>query len=113
MRVARDLGISHKRFLGWVPSDGEAEWDEDERALVIASFEVEAETPGHGIHLSDATSVEADPANREGAFKFVVGNPIVDYAEKARRDAEDAYKSHYKDANMNGLFFPVRKVDRA
>lgn len=79
---------------------------------MIASFEVEAETPDHGFHLSEALSAEADPANRDGAFKFVAGEPVVDYAEKARRDAEKAYRDAYKDANLNGLFFPVRKVDR-
>lgn len=79
---------------------------------MIASFEVESETPDHGFHVSEALSEEADPANREGAFKFVAGTPVVDYAEKARRDAEKSYREQYKDANLNGLIFPVRKVDR-
>ena len=42
--------------------------------------------------------------------------PRVDYAEKARKDAEDAYRAKLpKDTPhsvMNGLYFPVTKVPR-
>lgn len=96
-----------------MPANGrESEWDDEQRALMVASFEVEAETPDHGFHLSEALSDEADPNKPGGSFKFVAGNPVTDFAEKARRDAEQAYFEHYKDANRNGLIFPVRKVDR-
>lgn len=107
------MGMSHRRFMGWVPSHArDSEWDDEQRALAIASFEVDRETPDHGFHLSEALSAEADPANRDGAFKFRAGLPVVDWAEKARRDAADAYRRDNDNANMNGLFFPVEKVDR-
>lgn len=67
----------------------------------------------HGFPTSEATSSEADPNNRLGSFKFVADDvPTIDFVEKARRDAEDAYRENYKDANMNGLSFPVRKIER-
>lgn len=92
--------------------DGESEWNDEQRALAIASFEVDRETPDHGFHLSEALSAEADPNNRAGAFRFVADGAVTDHAEKARRDAADAYRAANKDANLNGVFFPVRKVYR-
>lgn len=86
----------------------ESEWTADEVALLLAAREVERERGPHGFPMSEAT----DPANQ---FVFVGSRaPVVDYAEKARLDAEDAYmREHDSDKNhplnRNGLIFRVKK----
>jgi hypothetical protein len=46
----------------------------------------------------------------DGDFRFVVDEPITDYAERARSRAEKAYREKHKDDDMAGVIFPVRKV---
>jgi hypothetical protein len=48
-----------------------------------------------------------DPAN-QWAFDADVA-PATDWAEKARRDAQDRYYKQYPDANRNGHVWGVAK----
>lgn len=87
----------------------EPEWSAEDVALLVASRQQERELGSHGIPLSEAM----DPANQ---FKFRGQDaPKVDYAEKARKDAEAAfYKKHdTKDnpVNRNGHIWGVTKRD--
>ena len=62
--------------------------------------------------MSEATSPEADPNNYEGGFRYVTDPPVVDWAVKSRMDYIDSWKAAAGEkANMNGLIFPVRRVD--
>ena len=72
----------------------ESEWSADDRAFLIASRMAERELGPHGIPMSEAT----DPANQ---FAFdAPEKPIVDWAEKTKRDRMDAfYKQHDKKDN--------------
>lgn len=87
----------------------EAEWSPEDVAFLIASRLREREFGSHGIPMAEAT----DPDNQ---FKFVGQKaPKVDYAEKARLDAESAfYKKHdTKDnpVNRHGHMWGVAKKD--
>lgn len=130
MALAARLSIAPRRLWGWEPTtfteyvyeDGvlvgtvstpEPEFDDEQVALLHAYEHHRRDLGPHGYSMSETTSPEADPNNREGAFKFVsTGIPTVDYAEKARLDAADAFREQFKDANTNGLIFTVEKVDR-
>lgn len=93
-------------------SRAEPEFTPEQVDLLLASDLLEADTGPHGFLLSESTSPDADPANDNAKFRFVGKRaPMVDYAEKARLDAADAFKAKYKDANLNGLIFRVEKVD--
>ena len=85
----------------------EAEWSPEDVALLVASRQAERELGSHGIPLSEAF----DPANQ---FRFKGQDaPRVDYAEKARLDAQEAfYKQHDKKdmpVNRHGHVWGVTK----
>lgn len=87
----------------------EPEWSAEDVALLVASRQQERELGSHGIPLSEAM----DPNNQ---FKFKGQDaPKVDFAEKARLDAQDAfYKANdRKDnpVNRNGHTWGVTKRD--
>lgn len=124
------MGVAPRRLWGWEPAVTSEEFDADgnllrvtvSRAepeftteqvdLLLAAELLEADTGPHGFLLSESTSPDADPANPKAKFRYVGKRaPMVDYAEKARLDASDAYKAKYKDANLNGLIFRAEKVD--
>lgn len=73
-----------------------------EKALLLASRRDELSRGKHGFLMSEAM----DPANQ---FKFYSPPPRVDYAEKARLDAEKRYADANKGSNMHGLRFTVLK----
>lgn len=90
----------------------EPEFDTEQVDLLLASAAFEAGIGAHGFPMDEATSPEADPANRGGAYHYVTADaPVVDYVEKARKDSETAYGKKYKDANTNGHIWPVSRVD--
>ncbi|QKS17318.1 hypothetical protein HUN59_14845 [Curtobacterium sp. Csp2] len=79
----------------------------------------------HGFPMEDVVSALADPTNPEAEYGYVAGvptrmpdgslrdMPVVDQARKVQQDAEDAYRELLgPDASMNGVFFPVRRVER-
>jgi hypothetical protein len=85
----------------------ESVWTPDGVALLIASKQDERSRGPHGFPMSEAT----DKANQY-AFEGS-GVPSVDYAEKARLDAQAAYYKRYdtKDnpVNRNGHIWRVSK----
>ncbi len=83
-------------------------WSNEDRALMIALARVERLTGQNGEWLPDATSDRADPNNYEDPLRYVAQGPHTNWAEKARRDAEDAYRKQAGDkANLNGMFWTV------
>jgi hypothetical protein len=123
VRLARELGVAPSRLWGREPvdrlehytADGELtgwtlvhrgrEFTPEDVAFLLASRELEVEVGPHGIPMSEAT----DAAN-QFAFRGYTA-PKVDWAEKARRDAQDAYYERYKDANRNGHLWGVTRVN--
>lgn len=86
----------------------ESEWSREDVALLIASRIREASIGPHGIPFDEAT----DPANEHA---FTVGRgPLVDFAEKAKRDGADAYYKKYdtkeNPVNRNGHIWRVKRV---
>lgn len=84
----------------------ESEFDDHERALLIASKR--RVVGSHGIPMDEAT----DPANQfafEGDEK-----PTVDYAEKAREDWRDRYYAQRdtknNPVNRNGHLWGVKRA---
>ena len=72
----------------------------------------------HGQLMSEATSPEADPANRKGRYKYVAGPagadglPVIDYAAEAVARAQKQFYDTYPDAPRDGHIWVVRKVSR-
>jgi len=85
----------------------ESEWSPEDVALLVSSRIAERELGPHGIPMSEAM----DPAN-QWAFTGP-DNPVVDFAEKNKRDRMDAYYKKYdkKDnpVNRNGHVWTVTK----
>jgi len=90
----------------------EPEFDTHQRDLLLASAAFEASIGSHGFPMAESTSADADPSNRAAKYRFTAGKfPVVDYAEKARKDAEQAYLKKYPDANTNGHIWPLSRVE--
>jgi hypothetical protein len=91
----------------------EPEWDDEQRHLLLAWIDWDADRGPHGYSMREATSPEADPNNRKGTLLFKPdAEPIVDFVEQAKAGARKAYEEKYPDANMAGLIFPVRRFER-
>lgn len=90
----------------------EPEWDEDQLAMMLEWQRREHDRGPHGHPLSESTSPLANPSSWDSQWTYVADLPVTDYAEKARQDAIDRIKKQYPDGNLNGLIFPVRRVER-
>ncbi len=96
-----------------VVADIESEWDDEQRELFVALDRFERDLGSHGHPMSEATSSDADPANRNGKYVYVAGLPLVDYAQQAIDDARDDYRERFKDARMpNGLIWIAERFER-
>lgn len=121
--------MSPRRLDGWAPetvteyvyegdrlvgtvSITEPEFSERDVDLLLEWQHRDKDRGPHGQPLSESTSALADPNNRAGTHSYRAGLPVVDWAERARKDAEEAYRKQYKDAVPNGLIFLVEKVNR-
>lgn len=94
-----------------VASRPEAEWDDEQLDLVMAEQIVRANTGPNGEWMPEATHPDADPMAYSG-YRYVEEGPFVNQAEKARLDALEALrKSMGEDANLNGVFFTVKKIE--
>jgi hypothetical protein len=94
-----------------VSSVVEPEWDEEQLNLVLAEQFVRNMTGPNGEWMPEATSPDADP-NAYSGYRYAPEGPFINQAEKVRLDAEEALrKSLGKDANMNGIYFTVKKVE--
>lgn len=88
-------------------------WSELDRGLVIAEARVKRLTGPLGQWMPDATSDRADPTNYDDPLRYVASEePHTDWAEKAKLDAEEAWRKKWGEkANMNGLFWTVEPLD--
>lgn len=89
----------------------ESEFDDEQRAWVLAYRRHESDVGSHGELLSEATSDFADPTYYgEGSIRYITHGPFTNHAEKAFRDAQDAYKKDAgENANLNGMYWTVEK----
>lgn len=84
----------------------EPEFDDRDRALLLADYEAERAPRGsHGLLLSETT----DPAYQ---YDWETPLPTMDFAAEALRKTQDAYKKAYPDADMSALLWTVRRRDR-
>jgi hypothetical protein len=83
-------------LTGYTVVRRDPEFTAQDRAWLLASRAADAEPMSHGIPLSEAM----DPAN-QFAFKGQEA-PVIDYADKALKDAQDRYYRAHKDAGRNG-----------
>lgn len=103
LRIAKGLGISLRRFLGWEPetrvvSDGdgwllvrEPEFDKEQYELMVALHEHEGSLNSLGIPMDEAMSPLADPDNPNAAYGYVA-KPYRDHAEQAAYEAQKLEK---------------------
>lgn len=104
----------------------ESEFDAEQLALLRAAVEWRESLGPHGHPIEEAMSPLADPTKRGGTHYYVAGQeitrpdgtkkrvPLVDHAKKAEMDAVDAYRAAAgENANLNGLVWPVERIDRA
>ena len=118
------MGIAPRRLNGWEPTettelvyeDGqlarlvttrEPEFDDEQRDLLLASVEFEASIGSNGFKRSDALNPEADLNNYASSLRFTAAGPFWDYAEQARLNAIDDYKTANPKANLNGAHWVV------
>jgi hypothetical protein len=124
LRVARDLGISPRRFWGWEPEttfvyDGdrlvgsvvEPEFDDEQRQLLIALAEYEASLNEYGIPISEATAVGAQPGNPEWTHRFEAES-LIDWSADAVDQHLKSKLVDGKDPYSGSRKIRVRRVDR-
>ena len=88
----------------------EPEWDQLQADYLLALEAYEADMGTHGHPMSEATSRDADPFNRQRKYHYeAVPTPTVDFAAKARDDAMDKYYKENPDANRNGHLWAAPK----
>ena len=124
------LGVAPRVLWGWQPEvthvheyeDGkltasrvvtEHAWDEEQRLMLVEFMRYQRGIGPNGFPVAETTSPLADPANPDGEWRYFADPlPVVDYAEKARLDAQDAYRKSLGDGgSMNGLIFTVEKIE--
>ena len=90
----------------------EPEWDDEQRALMLEYMRWQRRLGPHGHPMDEATSPLADPANRDGTYRYYADPlPIVDYAERERALAAEAYRKSLGDGeSMAGLIFTVERI---
>ena len=126
------MGVSLKRLQGWEPrrfteyvygEDGrlirsvetvEAEWDDEQLALILAHLEIENDVGPHGQPMSEATDRLGDAKNPDGRWWYKATAPHIDYAQKALDEARETYrKTLGKDESVpSWIHFGVTRVER-
>lgn len=90
----------------------EPEWDSEQVALLVAEARLVALTGPNGEYLPDATADGADPNDYESGYRYIAEGPFVNWAEKTRLDAIDAFKKQAGDSvNLNGRYWTVNRLD--
>jgi hypothetical protein len=95
----------------------EPEYDQEQHEWLCALAELEADTGQYGEWISEATSIEADPNNRDRKFHYVAGAadapnmPIINHADRAVTLAQERFYKKYPDENRAGHMWIVRKVN--
>ncbi len=90
---------------------------------MLAQMVWEQSLDANGIPLDDA--LQGNPDDRSGDWfwragvrvvdpetKKVLYAPDVNYAEKVKQDALDRLRQSNPEANLNGLFFRLERVER-
>lgn len=88
----------------------EPEWSPGDVDLMLAAAAADRETGPHGHPLWESTSDEASPTNYSSTLRYVAGPILTDWAEKARRDAEDKFRKQFPNESLNGRIFTVKKI---
>lgn len=102
--------MAPRTLWGFVPSDGESEFDPEQVDWLLASSQLDAEYGEYGEVLADAINDAADPQNLGSGYQYVPVGPKINWAVKAVADAQDAaYKD--KDVNRNGHVWSVKRID--
>lgn len=122
LRAARDLGISQKRLFGWEPVERtrvleydeqgrpvrwettrDVEWDEQERALMLALGLFEAQMCRKcGMHLSQAMDPMNDPDLPEAPRRWVADGPDECFSCKALVRADREWSAAQDENVKNG-----------
>lgn len=115
-----------KRLWGWEPrttytydalgrvvaSQVEPEWDRQQVDLFVAYNRYQGLVGPNGEWMPDATAPGADPNDYDSGYGYAVQGPFTNYAEKARLDQIEAWKTDAGEKpNMNGLYWTVDRVD--
>lgn len=80
----------------------EPEFDKEQYELLTALYDYEASVDDYGFPLEESMSIEADPMNHNGKFRFEA-RPIRSWSEQAAVDAQ-------KDPRYSGdNYSPARK----
>lgn len=92
-------------------SRSEVEWDQEQLDLALAFDAFKRDLGPNGELLSEAVSDHADPNyHGPGSFRYLAHGPFTNYAEKAHKDAEAAYRKEVGEkANLNGMFWTIEK----
>ena len=85
-------------------------WPAEQVDWLLASVAVESEVGPHGEILADAINEKANPNNYEGGYRYVAEGPLINWAEKAIGDAQDAFYKDSKDSRV-GHVWTVKRVD--
>lgn len=95
---------------GWIV-ERDPEFDDMDRALVVAYRKLEAETTANGFKAYEEISPLADPDNPDAQFEFVALEPHINYVARARERALRQVREQFKEApeQLDGLFIPVVK----
>ncbi|WP_416394224.1 MULTISPECIES: hypothetical protein [unclassified Curtobacterium] len=104
----------------------EPEWTPDQVALVLGVEAYDNSLGKHGQPWDEAVSPDSDPSNINGKRIYKAGvptvtpeggtvwAPLVDHAQRAIDEAQEAYKANATDGtNLHGLVWPVEAVDRS
>jgi hypothetical protein len=95
----------------------EPEWSEEDIALLLALLELRAEERAaaaeigpHGRPMSEATSPNADPANRRHGWHYETRFRI-DHAQRALNLARSQMVADYPDVDVDSLEWTVVRVE--
>lgn len=90
----------------------EPEFNDQQRALLVAYERAEADRGSHGHPMSEATSPDADPA-KAGGWRYEANEkPKMDFAARALADRQDAfYKSRPAGESRTGHLWYVQRVE--
>ncbi|GGA72634.1 hypothetical protein GCM10011490_24260 [Pseudoclavibacter endophyticus] len=117
--------MSPSRFWGREPSwrlerdeagwriDREPEFDDMDRAMIVAYRAIEAETTENGFKRWEESTPLADPDNPEATHEFIALEPQINFANRARERAHRQWREAYKESpdQLDGVFIPVVKRD--
>ena len=128
--LAREMGVSPRRLMGWEPATvtshvyeggrlvrsvtvSEPEFSADDLALLRGHLREDRIPRGkHGHPLSEAMSPDADPSRHDAKYRYEVSLPSTDFAQAALDAAVAAYEKSYPDADLGALKWRVERVER-